>query len=284
MKKYKQTRCARHTNGKHLLQTAGALLLALLLQGCTAGTNVETTHNSGTQAAAPLEEIAAQTSENATAGVYHDGIYSAVSSIKDERGGSAKVTITISDGKITAVDFLLYDKDGKLKDESYGQNSNAALYKKAQDSLAKAQEYAEQLIATQDLDQVDAVAGATMNYDLFKNVVQEALQMALQNPDDEAYYCDPDSPACDISLTEPQEADATQGVLAAETGSPLQGDKQQACTGCTPQSEAETCETCSNTIKSCPHCRNKAAGNGLSGLSGASRPNKNRIDCCKPVN
>ena len=100
---------------------------------------------------------------------YKDGVYKAVSGIKDDWGGSAEVTITIKDGKITDCEFLSYEKDGTLKGEDYGKTDGV---------IKNAEKYGPKLVETQQLDKVDAIAGATVSYELFENVVGIALKQA----------------------------------------------------------------------------------------------------------
>ena len=115
---------------------------------------------------------------------YADGTYKAVSGIKDDWGGSAEITITVTGGKITACEFLSYEKDGTLKDENYGKIDgvikNAGLYKIAQDAVKKAAEYGPKLVEVQQLDKVDAIAGATVSYELFENAAGIALKQAAK--------------------------------------------------------------------------------------------------------
>ena len=120
--------------------------------------------------------------ETQTAVRYKDGVYKAVSGIKDDRGGNAEVTITVKDGKIVDCEFLSYDKDGTLKGEDYGKTDgvikNAGLYKIAQNAIKNAAKYGPKLVETQRLEEVDAIAGATVSYELFENVVGIALKEA----------------------------------------------------------------------------------------------------------
>ena len=120
--------------------------------------------------------------ETQTAVRYKDGVYKAVSGIKDDWGGNAEVTITVKDGKIVDCEFLSYDKDGTLKGEDYGKTDgvikNAGLYKIAQNAIKNAAKYGPKLVETQRLEEVDAIAGATVSYELFENVVGIALKEA----------------------------------------------------------------------------------------------------------
>lgn len=129
------------------------------------------------------EGAAQQTGQPAQAAVrYKDGVYKAVSGIKDDWGGYAEVTITVKDGKIVDCEFLSYEKDGTLKDEDYGKTDgvikNAGLYKIAQDAINNAAKYGPKLVETQQLEKVDAIAGATASYELFENAVGIALKQA----------------------------------------------------------------------------------------------------------
>lgn len=55
------------------------------------------------------------------------------------------------------------------------------LYKIAQASVLKAAEYGQKLIETQNIDDVDVIAGASISYKLFKDAVENALQGAKEN-------------------------------------------------------------------------------------------------------
>ena len=115
---------------------------------------------------------------------YADGTYTALSSIKDDWGGSAEVTVTIKDDRITGCTFVSYEKNGAVKDEDYGKTDgiikNAGLYRIAQAAIEKAAQYGPRLVETQQLDEVDAIAGATVSYRLFQNAVGIALQQASE--------------------------------------------------------------------------------------------------------
>lgn len=112
---------------------------------------------------------------------YKNGSYTGKSG-KDDRGAYGEVKITIKDNKLTACQFVTYKSDGTLKDESYGkingEIANQDYYNKAQLAVKAMQKYAEQLVAKQKLSSVDAVAGATISFDQFKEAVTEALAAA----------------------------------------------------------------------------------------------------------
>ena len=101
----------------------------------------------------------------------------------DEAGnGYGVVQLTIKDGKITACDYKTYELDGTLKDENYGKENgeikNKDFYQKAQRARSACDNYAKQLVSKGDIDEVDAVSGATVNYNEFKEAVAEALKKA----------------------------------------------------------------------------------------------------------
>lgn len=116
---------------------------------------------------------------------YKDGVYKALSNLQDDWGGTAEVEIKIENGKITECTFLSYEKNGNLKDDDYGKVDgvikNMGLYKIAQDSVLKSAEYGKRLVDTQDVDEVDVIAGASISYTLFKNAVELALKDAKEN-------------------------------------------------------------------------------------------------------
>lgn len=116
---------------------------------------------------------------------YKDGVYKSFANIKDDWGGTAEVEIKIEEGKIVECTFLSYEKNGNLKGPEYGKVDgvikNVGLYKIAQASILRAAEYGQKLIETQNIDDVDVIAGASISYKLFKDAVENALQGAMQN-------------------------------------------------------------------------------------------------------
>lgn len=146
---------------KRYIPVCGALMAMLLLAGCSAN--------------------------------YADGTYTAQSSvyegIEDEEGdeggdGYGVVTITVKDNVIVDCEFTTYTTDGTVKGEDYGKQdgeiANQDYYNKAQRAVQASQNYAEQLAAKGDLKEVDAISGATISYDEFKEAVRLALKQAKQ--------------------------------------------------------------------------------------------------------
>ena len=122
---------------------------------------------------------------------YADGTYTAqsqeyVNDDEDETAGNGYgvVTLTITDGKISACEFKTYELDGTQKDEDYGKENgevaNKDFYNKAQKALAACDKYAQALVEAGDLAGVDAISGATVNYNEFREAVGEALKQAQQ--------------------------------------------------------------------------------------------------------
>ncbi|MBR1423648.1 MAG: FMN-binding protein [Ruminococcus sp.] len=120
---------------------------------------------------------------------YKDGTYTARSSehisddsASDEGNGYGEVEITIKDGKISACTFKTYEIDGTPKGEDYGKEGgeikNKDYYQRAQRANKACENYARQLVAKGELDGVDLVTGATINYNEFKEAVEAALKQA----------------------------------------------------------------------------------------------------------
>jgi major membrane immunogen (membrane-anchored lipoprotein) len=119
---------------------------------------------------------------------YADGTYTGTSSVyvsdEDEGNGNGYgvVTITIKDNTIINCTYETYEPDGTLKDSDYGmQNGEVAnrdYYNKAQKAIAACEKYAENLVLKNDIDEVDAISGATINYDNFTEAVKDALKQA----------------------------------------------------------------------------------------------------------
>ena len=114
---------------------------------------------------------------------YKDGTYTGKSS-EDDGGAYGEATITITENKITDCKYVTWQKDGTIKDENYGKVndtiSNQDYYDKAQLAVKAMKQYAEKLVEVQKLEDVDAVSGATIAYDQFKEAVGSALKEAKE--------------------------------------------------------------------------------------------------------
>lgn len=107
---------------------------------------------------------------------YKDGTYSG--EYVDDDKERTVVEITIKDDKIIDAKLTEYDQSGSLKDENYGKEGGEVSWTAAQLSLQEAAKYPEKLVETQDIDEVDALSGATVSYLRFKLAFKEALKNA----------------------------------------------------------------------------------------------------------
>lgn len=106
-----------------------------------------------------------------------DGTYTAESS-RDEKLGKSVLTLTIKDKKIVNAQFTGYDLLGNEKNETYGSLLGEGDYKKAQVAAKAIKNYPEQLLQTQDLYKVDAISGASISYEQFKETAEKILDDA----------------------------------------------------------------------------------------------------------
>lgn len=126
--------------------------------------------------------LSACSSDNKTA-EYIDGTYTGRSSDfeEDESGNGAgygEVTIKIENNKITDCTFKMYELDGTLKDESYGADLSRENRLKAQKAVQSADKYASSVIGKSSANEVDAISGATISCNEFKEAVNDALKKA----------------------------------------------------------------------------------------------------------
>lgn len=108
---------------------------------------------------------------------FRDGTYEGRST-DDSRGAYGIVTVKIEGGKIASAEFVQYNADGTVKAEKYGEEDGEENYKIAQKALEQSKKYPEQLIRTQDVEQVDAVTGATTSWKQFQEAAKDALAKA----------------------------------------------------------------------------------------------------------
>lgn len=153
-------------NGLKKLMLVPALCLCLCLAAC-GGEKSSSGSNAGADS-------------NVT---YTDGTYKGRSEDfqEDESGNGAgygEAEITIEEGKIASCTFVMYELDGTVKDETYGADLSKENRLKAQKAVQSAVKYAEQLVEKGSLDGIDAISGATISYNEFKQAVQDALGQA----------------------------------------------------------------------------------------------------------
>ena len=112
-----------------------------------------------------------------------DGTYEASAS---GAFGDTNVTLTIREGRIADCKLTAIDKEGRVKDEHYGEGSGEANHRLAQIALQGMRQYPGMLIEAQDsagdalqaLDKLDAVSGATVTFREFQAAAKEALEKA----------------------------------------------------------------------------------------------------------
>ncbi len=122
------------------------------------------------------------TSDDASAQLYKDGVYTVETPLDYEKYYT-KATVTIEGGKITSLDWTIIDTghdDVPFDEEYYNvMEPYGELYvQQAKDDWSGSRGYSDVLIKTQDVDQVDAVSGATWTNKKFKEVVRLALRKA----------------------------------------------------------------------------------------------------------
>lgn len=113
-----------------------------------------------------------------------DGFY-VVEEPPTSYGHKPYVGLTITGGQVIEVIFFQYNPETKTyKDENYGKEYGTQFgedtFEKAQISVEGGRQYPVKLIETQDLGEVDAVSGATYNYELFKMGVNDALKQGMK--------------------------------------------------------------------------------------------------------
>lgn len=114
--------------------------------------------------------------------VYQDGVYE-VQTEPDYEKYYTKATVTIEGGKITSVDWTIYDEgnDNVPFDSEYYKilaPYGAVYEQQGKDDWAGSRGYTDALIESQDVDKVDAVSGATWTNKKFKEIVKMALEKA----------------------------------------------------------------------------------------------------------
>lgn len=111
---------------------------------------------------------------------YKDGTYEGQSEKHDAdsdgvASGYAVVVLTIESSKLTSCKFTMYELDGTVKDEHYGENYSKENYVKAQKAIQAGKVYAQYLV---EKNSVDVISGATITYSEFKEAVNDALAKA----------------------------------------------------------------------------------------------------------
>jgi major membrane immunogen (membrane-anchored lipoprotein) len=115
-----------------------------------------------------------------TAPAYKDGVYEGQTAVDVDKY-YAKATVTVEGGKITKVDWNIYDsaRNDLLFDQDY-LTSDIDSWTRTQcnNDLRGLGGYSDKLVETQNLYQVDAVSGATWSNIKFRQAVDNALEKA----------------------------------------------------------------------------------------------------------
>ena len=119
----------------------------------------------------------------AASGNLKDGTYTGQSSTLDanvDGDGYGIISITVENGKIVDAKFEAFEVDGTPKDENYGKggSSTTARYRAAQAAVEAGSKYADTLVATGMVEDVDVVTGATYLHEQVVEAATEALAQA----------------------------------------------------------------------------------------------------------
>lgn len=104
---------------------------------------------------------------------FEDGTHTAEGEI-DDHGWKPVIEIVVEDGQITSVDYDEYNEAGELKseDDEYADSMEGVSGVRPVDAYEQLEN---NLINSQNVDQVDVVSGATASSEAFKNLANEAL-------------------------------------------------------------------------------------------------------------
>lgn len=146
-----------------VLVITGLMMVIALAAGCLR-------EDAGKEAREEARDIGEEAREDVKERVFdlEDGRYTAKTE-PDEYNWYGKIDITITDGRITEVNYdEINSETGAVKGKDY----------KYPKSVEVQDTYEKQLLQTQDPDKVDVVTGATQTWKRFKATAKEALRMA----------------------------------------------------------------------------------------------------------
>ena len=104
----------------------------------------------------------------------NDGVYKSEAKDFDKRGWKVFLDLTVKDGKIESANFDYINKDGKLKSEDVEYNKKYKEISKIDVPELK-EIFSEELVQTQNPEEIDNVAGATESLVQFKLLSKEAI-------------------------------------------------------------------------------------------------------------
>ena len=104
----------------------------------------------------------------------NDGVFRSEAKDFDKRGWKVFLDLTVKDGKIESANFDYINKDGKLKSEDVEYNKKYKEISKIDVPELK-EIFSEELVQTQNPDEIEDVAGATESLVQFKLLSKEAI-------------------------------------------------------------------------------------------------------------
>jgi major membrane immunogen (membrane-anchored lipoprotein) len=94
-----------------------------------------------------------------------------------------QVTLEIKNDKVTLVSFQILDKE---KNEVFGPDyerhfkDNAVYVEQCRNEVKGIRAYTDAFLKTKNMDQVDAITGATWSYNIFRDALKAALKKASE--------------------------------------------------------------------------------------------------------
>ena len=104
----------------------------------------------------------------------NDGVFRSEAKDFDKRGWKVFLDLTVKDGKIESANFDYINKEGKLKSEDVEYNKTYRQVSKIDVPELK-EIFSEELVQTQNPEEIDNVAGATESLVQFKLLSKEAI-------------------------------------------------------------------------------------------------------------
>lgn len=151
---------------KSIVLLIGCCIVVSLTSGCAGGEKAK--------ASVTSEKVSEKQA-------YKDGTYE-VQTEADPEGYFTKANVAIKDGKITSVEWNIYDSNraNRVFDETYEEvfKGQESYQEQCRADLKGAKTYSGKLIDTQNIEEVDAISGATWTNEKFKEVVKIALDKA----------------------------------------------------------------------------------------------------------
>ena len=153
------------------------MLINLLLVGLTFTSGCANNKKADDSAKNIVTSVNTETNTNEIK--YKDGDYK-IKTDADTEGFYCKAKVTIKNNKITNVEWNIYDSNDRVFDEKYEEVyvGNAYYQQQCRDDLKGAKTYGPKLVEVQNVQNVDAVSGATWTNRIFKSAINSALEKA----------------------------------------------------------------------------------------------------------